>query len=70
MVINIKIDYLPKNLLQSSDCNDRCSNVLDGQITGGDKNAVSIKSSYISGSIYTFSFEIEFGRPYIGQFTL
>ena len=30
IIVNVKLDYLPKNLLQSADCNDRCSNVLDG----------------------------------------
>lgn len=68
--MNIKLDYLPKNLIQSPDCNNRCSNILDGHIVAGDSNTVSLRSSYISGTAYTFSFEIEFGRPYIGQFTL
>ena len=69
MIINVKIDYLPKPLLQSEDCNDRCSNVLDGRIISGDSETVYIKSSFISGSSYSFSIEIEFGRTYIGKFT-
>ena len=70
MVININLDYLPRRLIQSSDCNDRCSNVLDGKLTSGDMQAVSIKSSYLAGTTYSFSIEIEFGRSYIGKFTL
>ena len=70
MVVNINLDYLPRKLIQSSDCNDRCSNVMDGKLTAGDMQAVSIKSSYLAGTSYSFSIEIEFGRSYIGQFTL
>ena len=69
IIVNVKLDYLPKNLLQSSDCNDRCSNVLDGQVKGGEK-PISIKSSYLSGTTYSFSVEVDFGRSYIGLFTL
>ena len=61
---------MPKKLIQSADCNDRCSNVLDGKLTAGDMDAVSIKSTYISGTTYSFSVEIDFGRSYIGKFTL
>ena len=43
---------------------------MDGKLTAGDMQAVSIKSSYLSGTSYSFSIEIEFGRSYIGQFTL
>ena len=70
MIVNIKLDYMPKELLQSPDCNDRCSNFLDGQLIGGDTKAISIKSSYLAGTSYSFSVEIEFGRTYIGSFTL
>lgn len=56
--MNIKLDYLPRNLIQSPDCNNRCSNILDGRIVAGDSNTVSLRSSYISGTAYTFSFEI------------
>ena len=58
MIVNIKLDYMPKELLQSPDCNDRCSNVLDGELVSGDTKAVSIKSSYLAGTSYSFSVEI------------
>ena len=67
VVINIKIDFLPKALLQSSDCNDRCSQVLQANIVSGDR-PTSVKSSFVSGSRYTFSVELEFGKPYVNQF--
>lgn len=67
VVINIKIDYLPKELLQSSDCNDRCSQVLVATVLSGD-TPISVKSYYVSGSRYTFSVELEFGKQYINRF--
>lgn len=70
IIINLKLDYMPKSLLQSSDCNDRCSNILDGKLVAGDMDAVSIRSVYLAGTSFSFSFEIEFGRSYIGSFTL
>lgn len=70
IIVNVKLDYLPADLLQSDACNDRCSNILDGQVTAGDTKTVSIRSSYLAGTSYTFSVEIEFGRMYIGIFTL
>ena len=69
LIVNVKVDYLPKDLLQSSDCNDRCSNVLDGKMVAGDTNAISVRSKYLAGTTYTFSVEIDFGRSYIGAFT-
>lgn len=66
IVLNVKLDYLPKPLLQSTECNDRCSSVLVASITKGDSGAVSTKSSFIPGSSYAFSIEIDFGRSYIG----
>lgn len=67
VVINIKIDVLPKALLQSKDCNDRCSGVINANVLSGDQ-PTSVRSSYISGSRYTFSVELEFGKPYINKF--
>ena len=58
IIINLKLDYMPKSLLQSSDCNDRCSNILDGKLIAGDMDAVSIRSIYLAGTSYSFSFEI------------
>lgn len=69
IVINIKLDYLPQALLQSLDCQDRCSSVLIGRLTGGETSA-RIKSSFISGSRYAFSMELEFDRPYIARFNV
>jgi cysteine-rich repeat protein len=69
VVLNVKIDYLPKKLLQSNDCNDRCSQVLVATVTQGDK-PISVKSSYVAGSSFTFNLELEFGRPYMNKFTV
>ena len=70
IILNIRLDYLPQSLIQSADCNNKCFNVLVGKIMDGDKGATSITSEYISGSSYSFSVKIEFGRPYIGKFTV
>jgi hypothetical protein len=67
--LNVKIDYLPKKLLQSNDCNDRCSQVLVATVTQGDK-PISVKSSYVAGTSFTFNLELEFGRPYMNKFTV
>ena len=69
-MINVKADYLPQKLLQSSDCNDRCSSVLVAEVLSGDTGVVSIKSKFIPGSSYSFSVEVDFGRSYIGKFSL
>ena len=70
IMINVKLDYLPQKLLQSSDCSDRCSSVLVAEIISGDKGALSIKSKFIPGSSFSFSVEVDFGRAYIGQFSI
>lgn len=67
IVLNIRIDYLPRQLLQSRDCNDRCSQVLIANVLSGDQ-PTSARSSYISSSRFTFSVEMEFGKPYISKF--
>ena len=41
-----------------------------GEIINGDQSSTSMKSKYISGTSFSFSFEIEFGRSYIGKFTI
>ena len=69
IIVNIKLDYLPKALIQSSDCQNECSNVLEGRIISGEK-AVSIRSRYIAGTSYSFAMEVEFGKDYIGVFEL
>lgn len=68
VTVNIKIDYLPKELLQSKDCNDRCSQVLVATTSNGDK-PTAIRSYYVAGSRYSFSVEFEFSRPYMGRFS-
>ena len=35
IVVNIKIDYLPQELLQSLECTDKCSQVLVATILSG-----------------------------------
>ena len=45
---------MSKVLLQSLDCNDQCSNILDGKIISGEK-AISIRSKYIAGTNYSFT---------------
>ena len=59
---------MPKTLIQSADCNNKCFNVLIGQIVSGDQSATSITSQYIPGSTYTFSVTVEFGKEYMGEF--
>ena len=46
---------MPRELLQSLDCNNECSNVLTGTIVSGEK-AISIKSRYIPGTSYSYTF--------------
>lgn len=54
VVLNVKLDYLPPDLMQAKECNDRCSQVLVATVTQGDK-PISIKSSYVAGSRFTFN---------------
>lgn len=67
IVLTVSIDYLPQTLLQANECNDACSSILIANITEGDK-PISIKSSYVAGSRYSFSVEMEFGKPYMSNF--
>ena len=69
IVLNIKVDYLPQKLLQATECNDRCSGVLKAEVVEGDK-AISVKSKYIPGSSYSFSVELDYGRSYMGKFSV
>lgn len=68
IVINLKVDYLPPALLQSLDCRDRCSGVLTSKLTG--ETAARVKSSFLSGTNFAFTMEIEFDRPYIARFNV
>lgn len=56
IIVNVKLDYMPKSLIQSTECNDRCSSVLMASIIG--ENALRIKSTYLSGTRYGFTVEI------------
>ena len=63
MVINVRINYLPKALMESAtDCHYKCNNVLSAKIIDGDKSAISIKSSYIPNTRFSFSIEVIYGR--------
>ena len=44
--------------------------MLDGKLTAGDTQTLSITSKFLPGTTFSFSVEIEFGRPYMGLFTL
>ncbi len=41
--------------------------MLIANVLEGDK-PISVKSSYVSGSRYSFSVDLEFGKPYMGKF--
>lgn len=63
IIINVKINYMPLNLLRSAtDCKNNCEHVLFAKIVNGDKGATSIKPSYIETSSYSFSIVFEYGR--------
>lgn len=63
IVLNVRANYLPLSLIQSAtDCSNKCDNVLAVSIVSGDKATTGIKASYIAGTSFSFSIEIEFGR--------
>ncbi len=67
----MRVNYLPQALLDSSnDCRHNCKDVLLGRFTSGDSSAISIVSSYIPNSQYSFSLEVNFGKEPIGMFSL
>lgn len=70
VTINVKINYMPSALLQSQECANKCSQILTGSITEGDRSSISITSEYLGGTKYIFTVTIEFGRPYIARFKL
>ena len=71
VIINVKLNYLPKALIDSAvDCKNRCNKVLSAQIISGDKSAVSIVAQYIPNSRYSFSVEVHFAKEPIGMFVL
>ena len=63
------MDYLPLKLIQSNECNNGCQGVLVAKLTGGETSA-RIKSTYLSGTRYAFTIEMEFDRPYIAKFNV
>lgn len=71
VVLNVRLNYLPKALLQSAnDCKDNCNTVLTTQIVKGFTGAKSITARYIPTTSFIFSIEIDFGKEPIGQFTV
>lgn len=71
MIVNVKLNYLPKALIDSAvDCQNRCNKVLSASIISGDKSAVSIVAQYIPNSRYSFSVEVHFAKEPIGMFVL
>lgn len=65
------MNYLPQALIDSSrDCRNNCKDVLLGKFTSGDSSAISIVSSYIPNSQFSFSVEVNFGKEPIGMFSL
>lgn len=70
VLLNIKLNYLPIALIQNAnDCRSKCSNVLSVKITSGDSSAISIVSSYIPNTSFSFSVEISFGKEPFGAFS-
>jgi hypothetical protein len=62
---------LPQALISSAnDCKNNCKDVLVGKFTSGDSSAISIISSYIPNSQFSFSVEVNFGKEPIGMFSL
>jgi cysteine-rich repeat protein len=70
VVINLKLNYLPSELLASSDCSNQCNQFLTGAITSGDTSSISITSQYLPGSNYLFIVTVQFGKPLIAPFNL
>ena len=70
IILNVRLDYLPKKLIWSNDCANKCRNILVGNITSGDTSATSITSHYVPGTSFSFSVEVQFDRHYIGEFTI
>lgn len=55
IILNLRLDYLPRRLISSSDCKNKCESVLVGKMVSGDMGATSITSSYLAGTTYSFS---------------
>lgn len=70
IILNVKLDYLPNKLISSVDCQNQCQNVIVGKLLSGDTSATSITSHYLSGTNYSFTVEVEYGRSYIGRFEI
>lgn len=70
IVLNIKLNYLPSSLLFSGDCANNCNQVLKASLVSGDRSAISIVSAFVVGTKYSFTVTVDFGRPYIGEFSI
>lgn len=54
----------------SGECANNCNQILEASIIDGDRSAISITSQFIIGTKYSFTVTIDFGRSYIGSFTV
>ena len=71
IVLNVKLNYLPMELIQSaSDCRNQCKDVLSVQIVSGDSSSTGIVASYIPTTSFSFSIEINYQKEPIGMFTV
>ena len=68
IVINVKLNYLPTNYTQMLSKCTICESVLHVELINGQNSYMSIKSSYIKSTSYSFSIEIDFGREPIPNF--
>jgi hypothetical protein len=67
----VQVNYLPLALIQSAtDCVNKCNNILNVKIVSGDSSAVSIVTSYIPTTSFSFSIEINYGKEPIGLFSV
>lgn len=61
---------MPQSLIKSAtDCKNGCDSVLNVTIISGFSSVVSIKSTYIPTTSFSFSVVMDFGREPIGLFT-
>jgi len=59
IVLNVKVNYLPQELIKSaSDCANKCNRVLAVKIVSGDMATTGIKASYVPTTSYSFSIEM------------
>ena len=60
---------MPLELVRSTtDCENKCDNVLKVDIISGDSSVTSIVASYIPTTSFMFALELDFSREPIGMF--